>query len=164
MISFIAALDKNFVIGNKNGLPWGKPIPADIKVFREKTLGKTVVMGRKTFESIGKPLPNRTNVILTSDKTFTAEGCTMVYSLDEVKKLSTPDNEIMIIGGAQVFKEMLPFADRLYLTFVDGTFEGDVYFPIFNQSQWEKKEESKHLKDEKNLWDLSFVTYEKKRA
>ena len=115
-ISLIAALGKNGVIGNENKLIWN--IPSDMKRFREITSGKSVVMGRKTYESIGRPLPKRKNIILTRDKNYKAEGCIVVHSLENALK-EAGDGEIMVIGGAQIYSEFLPIAHRLYLTIID---------------------------------------------
>ena len=153
MISLIAGVDKNFLIGNNNTLPWGR-IPADMKYFKETTTGKTIVMGRKTFASIGKALPNRENLILTRDAGFQAENCTVINSTDEVLKINTPDKEIFIIGGAEIYKIFLPYADRLYLTFIDGEFTGDTYFPVTDLAGWKKVKET--ISD-----NLNFSVFEK---
>ena len=121
------------VIGNENRLIW--KIPADMRRFREITAGKSVLMGRKTFESIGRPLPKRKNIIITRDKNFKAEGCIVVHALDGALK-AAGDGEIMIIGGAQIYSEFLPRAHRMYLTLIDKEFEGDAYFPEYDKNEW----------------------------
>jgi len=138
-LSIIAAVDTNFVIGQSNGLPWGR-IPADMKHFRDTTKGHTVAMGRKTFESIGRPLPNRRNIILTNAPDFKVEGCEIVHSVEEVLRLAVAD-EVFIIGGASVYKEFLPHTDKIYLTFIEGEFTGDAYFPLRDFSGWNKASE-----------------------
>ncbi|MBI2660143.1 dihydrofolate reductase [Candidatus Woesearchaeota archaeon] len=141
IISLIAAMGKNNVIGKDNSLPW--KLPADMKRFKELTIGKPVVMGRKTFESIGKPLPDRKNIILTRGKDYKADGCIVVHSAGEALKAAMGSKEIMIAGGGQIFREFLPMADKMYLTLIDGDFEGDAYFPEYSKSEWKeiKREE-----------------------
>ena len=157
IISLIAAMGKNRIIGKDNSLPW--KLPEDMKRFKELTQGKPVVMGRKTFESIGKPLPNRKNIILTNDKNYKKEGCIIVHSVQEALIPSKGDKEIMVIGGEQIFKEFLPIANRMYLTFIDENFEGDAYFPEYNKNEWKeiKKEEHKNEK-----YKFVFVDLERK--
>jgi len=131
----IVAVDRNFVIGGKNDLPWPN-IPADKKHFRETTKGKTVVMGRKTFESLGsRPLPNRRNIILTRDANFKAEECEVIRASEEILPLAKTE-EVFIIGGGAVYKEFLPYAEKLYITFIEGEFHGDVKFPLEDFSGW----------------------------
>lgn len=156
-ISIIAAMGKNRVIGKGNSLPWN--LPEDMKRFRELTLGKPVVMGRKTFESIGKPLPNRKNIIITRDKEYNAGGCIVVHSADEALKAAGESMEIMVIGGEQIFREFLPKADRLYLTFIDKDFEGDSFFPEYNKNEWKAIKKEEHSN---NQYRFAFVDLEKK--
>ncbi len=130
-ISAVAAISKNRVLGKDNGLIWA--IPEDLKRFKQLTTGHSVIMGRKTYESIGKPLPNRTNIIITRDQKFTAEGCIVVHSIDEALQKANSDKEIFVIGGGQIYKEMLPKTDRLYLTVIDQEAEGDTYFPTYDE-------------------------------
>lgn len=155
-ISLIAALGKNRIIGNENKLIWN--IPADMKHFRELTTGKAVVMGRKTFESIGRPLPKRKNIILTRDMNYKAESCILVNSVEEALK-AAGDGEVMIIGGAQIYAEFLPKANKMYLTFIDADFEGDAYFPEYNKDEWEEVDREEH---EDNDLRYSFVEFERK--
>lgn len=128
-ISIIVAIAKNRTIGHGNKLLWN--IPEDMKYFRETTRGHAVIMGRKTFESIGRPLPNRLNIVITRDQSFTAEGVTVCHSLEEALDLARQKekDEVFVIGGAQIYKQALPFTDRLYLTVVHKDFEGDAFFP-----------------------------------
>ncbi len=130
-LSIIAAIGKHRELGKNNALLWD--IPEDMRHFRELTTGHTVLMGQKTYESIGRPLPNRRNIILTIDKSFTAEGCIICYSLEEAlaKAREIEPEEAFVIGGGSVYAQALPFAERLYLTLVDGTFEADVFFPYY---------------------------------
>jgi len=143
MISLIAAAGKNNVIGSNNKLPWS--IPEDLKYFKKTTSGKTIVMGRKTYESIGRPLPNRQNVILTKNQNYTAPDCLVINSKEELSATENND-EIFIIGGSQIYKLFWEQADRIYLTRIDKDFEGDAYFPDINPEKWQltssKKETS----------------------
>ncbi len=159
-ISIIAALGKNNVIGVDNGLPWD--LPADMNHFRKMTLNKPVIMGQKTFESIGKPLPDRKNIILTLDKDFRSEGCLLAYSIEEALSLVENVDEVMIIGGASIYKQFLSLADRMYLTFIDGDFEGKVFFPEFDMNEWEEVSREDHETDEINHYKYSFITLGKK--
>jgi len=162
MISIICAIGENKVIGNKNGLPWH--LPADFKYFKENTLGKTIVMGLRTFESIGsKPLPGRKTIVLSNDpKYFPPMECFVARSIDEVVALAKADGEVMICGGASVYKQFLPLADRLYLTFVKASPEGDTFFPDFDMNEWKEVKRTDNKADEKNNFDYSFVILEKK--
>lgn len=142
IISIIAAVGKNNVIGVDNKLPW--KLSADLKRFRTITSGKQVVMGRKTFESIGKPLPNRTNIIITRDKNYKADGCIVVHSAEEALNAAKGNQEIMIIGGEQIFREFLPKAKRMYLTIIDEKFNGDAYFPEYDKTEWREVSREEH--------------------
>ena len=154
-ISLIAAMGKNRVIGKNNSLPW--KLPEDMKRFKELTLGKPVIMGRKTFESIGKPLPNRKNIILTRDKNYKAKECIVVHSKEDALKAAEGNEEIMIIGGEQIFREFLQKADKMYLTFIDEYFEGDTYFPEYNRDEWKEVQREEH----KNDYKYTFVNLER---
>ena len=134
MISLIVALDKNRVIGLNNAMPWH--LPGELQYFKETTMGKPIIMGRKTFESIGRPLPGRRNIVITRNPQYDAEGIELAYSLEEAIKLAGDVEEIMIIGGQQIFTESLPLADRLYITEIDHEFEGDTFFPEYEG--WQK--------------------------
>ena len=161
IISMIAALTDDRVIGIENRLPW--KLPNDMKWFRQHTLGKPIIMGRKTFESFGaKPLPGRTNIIVTRDPGYQAEGCRVVHSIDEALAAAGDAEEVMIIGGASFYAQMLPRADRLYLTWVHTRVEGDAWFPELDLSEWREIEHSDHAADEKNPIAHSFVILERK--
>ncbi|CAG9622004.1 dihydrofolate reductase [Sutcliffiella rhizosphaerae] len=159
MISIIVATDKNGLIGKDNDLPWR--LPADLAYFKRITLGSTVVMGRKTFESIGKPLPKRRNIIL-SRNSYEVAGCETIHSLEEVINLSKQEDELFIIGGAKLFEDALPMTDILYLTYIDEEFEGDTYFPEVEESKWELVSSEKGIKDDVNPYDYYFRKYKKK--
>lgn len=162
MISMIAAVAENKVIGNKNTIPWH--LPADFKYFKEATLGKTVVMGSNTFNSIGgKPLPGRKHIILSNDPNYVPpEGCVVAHSIEEAMELTKAEPEVMICGGASVYKQFLPLAERLYLTYVHASPEGDTYFPEVNSAEWKEIKREDHKADGKNKFDYSFVVLEKK--
>lgn len=134
MISMIVAKDKNGIIGKDNELIWH--IPEDLKHFKNKTLGKVIVMGRKTYESIGRSLPGRDNVVLTRDKEFRADGVDVVNSVDEVLTLLNTNDEVVVIGGDSVYKQFMKHADTLYVTEIDYKFEGDTFFPEITE-EWE---------------------------
>nr|WP_100402522.1 dihydrofolate reductase [Bacillus sp. FJAT-42315] len=162
MISFIWAMDQNGVIGKNNQLPWR--LPEDLKFFKETTMGHPIVMGRKTFESIGKPLPGRENVILTRDQSYEADGCTVVYSVDELVEKAEKEEQLFITGGAEIFRLMLPFVDRLYVTVIEESFDGDTHFPKeLDWDEWELVSATPGLKNEKNPYDYQFRIYEKKK-
>jgi dihydrofolate reductase len=158
MISIIAAVADNNVIGGNNKLLWH--LPADLKRFKQLTLGHPVIMGRKTFESIGKPLPGRENVVITRNPNFKAEGITIVRSLDEVlKKFSGQD--VFIIGGAEIYAQSMSLADKIFLTRIYQLFEGDSFFPAIDERIWKVKREEMHEPDEKNPYRYAFIDYER---
>ena len=157
----IAAMTEERVIGIKNTLPW--KLPNDMKWFRQHTIGKPIIMGRKTFESFGaKALPQRTNIIITRDKSFQADDGVVVHSIEEALDAAGNVDEVMIIGGASFYEQMLPRADKLYLTFVHADLEGDAWFPEINNSDWNKVEKINHKNDNKNRYAHSFVILERK--
>ncbi|MGP4079620.1 dihydrofolate reductase [Pseudalkalibacillus sp. R45] len=158
MISLLLAMGMDRVMGKDNDLPWH--LPEDLKWFKRVSSGHTIIMGRKTYESIGKPLPNRKNVIVTNDKNYEAEGCVVTHSLDEA--LRQDGEELIVIGGAEIFKQVLEKASRIYLTYIDEEFEGDTYFPELDESKWELKSKEKGIKDEKNPYDYYFMIYDRK--
>lgn len=158
-ISIITAMDNNRLIGKENGLPW--KIPADLQFFKKVTMSKPIVMGRKTFESIGRPLPGRKNIIITRDNDYTADGCEVVYSIDQAVSLAGHVDEVMVIGGANIYQQFITQADRLYLTIVHGEFSGDAWFPEIDFSQWQLAEKEDHKADEKNESDYSFEVYDR---
>jgi len=159
-ISIIAAMANNRVIGIENRLPW--KLPSDMKWFRQHTLGKPIVMGRKTFESFGgRTLPERHNIVITRDTNYALEMASVVHSVDAALATAGDVEEIMIIGGASFYEQMLPRADRLYLTFVDAAIEGDAWFPEIDFSQWQEVERYDQPADEKNAYAHSFVIFER---
>ncbi len=153
MISLIWAQDKNGLIGAGGKLPWR--LPADMTWFKKNTMGKPILMGRKTFDSIGRPLPGRTNIVITSQE-IKIEGCMVVHSLDEAIAVAGKMVELMVIGGAQIYKLALPHANRLYITQIHAAFEGDTYFPALDTSEWRKTFHENHEPDEKNIYPYSF--------
>lgn len=157
-ISIIVAMDRNRLIGCNNQLPWH--LPADFAWFRQQTMGKPIVMGRKTFESIGRPLPGRTNIVLTRDTALSLDGVHCVDSLPAAMACSPEAPEVMIIGGSSIYELALPLAQRLYLTHVDGVFEGDAWFPPIDR-QWRKVSTQHHLADDNNAYGCEFAIYER---
>lgn len=156
IISLIAALDKNNLIGSDNGMPWH--LPADFKHFKEVTMGKPIIMGRKTFESIGKPLPGRLNIVISRND-FSAEGISSVSSIDAALALVSHLEEAIIIGGANIYQQMIDKVDRMYLTHIDASCEGDAWFPKFNLADWQVTNQVSYKADKKNNFDFSIVTY-----
>ncbi len=152
-------MDRNHLIGNKNKLPWH--LPADFAHFKSVTMGKPIVMGRKTYESIGKPLPGRTNIVLSRNPDSRFEGVVCVGSFEDAMSVVSDAEEIMIIGGSTIYEMLLPQVNRMYLTYVDAGFEGDAWFPKFDGKQWRETETVTRLADEKNSYACRFVTLEK---
>lgn len=162
MITIIAAVAKNAVIGKEGGLPWR--LPDDLRHFRELTEGKTVLMGRTTFESIvdrlGHPLPNRRNVVLTHDETFSYPGVEVIHDPDEVLRNENGlPVEIYVIGGATLYAAMLPIAGRMYMTEIDADIDGDTYFPNFDKSEWREISRTHHSADELHTYAFDFVEH-----
>ena len=153
-------MDRNGLIGKENQLPWH--LPADLKHFKRVTMGKPIVMGRKTFESIGKPLPGRVNIVLTRRDTYQMPGCIVVSSLDNAIEAAGPVKEVMIIGGATLYGEALPRADRIYLTQVQAELEGDTWFPPLDESHWEVVQQAEHKADKNNPYGYVFKTLDRK--
>ena len=159
-LSIIAAMSANRVIGSNNDLPWR--LPADWKRFKSLTMGHHLIMGRKTFESIGQPLPGRTTIVITRQTGFAPARVLVAHSIDQALQLVAGDNEVFVFGGAQIYQQMLPRADRLYLTSIHEEFEGDTNFPEFEESDWLLISEETQEPDEKNPYPYSFLIYEKK--
>ncbi|WLD91550.1 dihydrofolate reductase [Alkalihalobacillus sp. AL-G] len=159
MISLLVAVGKNQVMGKDNDLPWH--LPEDLKWFKKVSMGHTIIMGRKTYESIGKPLPGRKNVIVTTNKSYEAEGCIVTHSIDEA--LEQNGEEQIVIGGAQIFEQVLPKTDRIYFTYIDADFDGDTYFPEIDESDWKVSSKEKGIKNEKNPYDYYFIVYDRKQ-
>ncbi|MCS0672117.1 dihydrofolate reductase [Cytobacillus firmus] len=161
MISLMWAMDQNRVIGKDNKLPWH--LPEDLKFFKRTTMGHPIAMGRKTWDSIGRPLPGRENIVITRNKSFSCKGCTVVNTVEELLKYSgVKEDEIFVIGGAEIFKAILPAADRLYLTMIYDQFAGDTYFPELDMSEWDLLSREKGTRDEKNPYDFEFLIYKRK--
>jgi dihydrofolate reductase len=161
MISFIWAMDENRVIGKNNQLPWH--LPEDLKFFKRVTMGHPVAMGRKTHESIGRILPGRENIIITRNREFTNEGYTVIYSIEEfIAYCKEKDEEVFVIGGAEIFNELLPVVDRLYITMIYEKFEGDTFFPEFSLMDFELVLQESGLCDEKNPYDYEFFIYQRR--
>ncbi len=160
MITIIAAAAENNALGKDNQLIWH--LPFDFKRFKEITTGHYIVMGRKTFESFPKQLPNRTHVIITRQKNYKAEGCIIVDSIEKAIENCPKREELFIIGGAEIYKQSIDFADKIELTRVHASFEADAYFPKFDKNDWKLVFEEQHYKDEKHNYDYTFETYLKK--
>jgi dihydrofolate reductase len=156
MIKIIVAISKNRVIGDSNKLIWH--LPSDLKRFKEITTGHPIVMGRKTYQSIGRPLPNRRNIIVTRDEEFEVEGCEVVNSIEEALLLTNSD--CFIIGGGEIYKQSLNLAEQIYMTQIDEEFEGDTTFPELDRSWYVSKKED-FSSDEKNPYNYSFTFYER---
>lgn len=157
IISLVAAVSKNNVIGVKGKLPW--KIPGDMKRFRDLTMGRTMIMGRKAYDEIGKPLPGRKTILVSRSQKVTAENCVTVSSLEEAYELAKNEEEVMVAGGGEIFRQTLPRADRIYLTVIDKEFEGDVFFPEFSEEDFEKVYEER-IED---TIPYTFYTYERRR-
>lgn len=159
-VTLVAAMAENRVIGRDNGLPWH--LPADLRRFKRLTSGHPVIMGRKTFDSIGRrPLPNRRNIVVTRDPDLAAPGAETAPSLDEALARLGEDTEVFVLGGAEIFRLALPRADRMVLTIVHAEVAGTVLFPQWNPDHWRLVEEEEHSADAQNAYDLSFRTYER---
>ena len=159
-ISIIVALSENNVIGSENSLPW--KLSADLKRLKSITMGHHLIMGRRTWESLGRALPGRTNVVITSQKDFKAEDAEVVHSLDEALKISSGDDEVFIFGGGKIFKEAMPLVKKIYMTRVHANIKGDTYFPTLNMNEWNESVRENFNADEKNQFDYSFITLIKK--
>jgi dihydrofolate reductase len=173
-ISIVVAVAENGAIGKDNALLWR--LPDDLKFFKAITMGKPIVMGRKTYESIGRPLPGRTNIVITRQATLAIPGCTVVNSLSDAiaiagvhgvgaqhaAPLQQNSTEVMVIGGAEIYRHALPIAHTIYLTKVHATFEGDVFFPALSDAQWRATHREDHAADDRHLYAFSFITLERK--
>lgn len=160
MVTIIAAIAENNALGKNNQLIWH--LPADLKRFKKTTLNHVVIMGRKTFESLGKPLPNRTNILITRDKNYKAEGCVVANSLKEALKAALKvDENPFILGGADIYTQAMPFADKLDITYVHHQFDADVFFPEIDKTIWKETSRENFKADENNKYDYSFVTFER---
>ncbi|NUU62795.1 dihydrofolate reductase [Paenibacillus agri] len=159
-ISMIWAMDIKGVIGKDNSMPWH--LPRDFAFFKSETMGKTMLMGRKTWDSLGgKPLKGRTSIVLTRDHSFTAEGAEVVHTLEEALQAAKRTDELMVIGGAEIYRIVLPYADKLIVTRIEHDFAGDTFFPDVNWDEWKEVSSTPGIKDEKNPYDYRFVVYER---
>jgi dihydrofolate reductase len=158
-ISFVVAYDRNRAIGKNNRLPWH--LPDDMKHMRKLTMGKPLIMGRRTWDSIGRPLPGRTSIVLTRDRDFRCDGCLIARTTEEALKLAAAAPEIIVFGGARVFEEFLPVADRIYLTEVEAKVDGDTHFPVLDPTEWREVERTRHPADERHAHAFSFVTLDR---
>jgi len=156
-LSIIAAMDKNRLIGDNNSLPWH--LPADLAFFKRTTLGKPILMGRKTYESIGKPLPGRRNIIISREPAYHAPGCETVNSIQAALKLVEDEPEAMLIGGASLYQQTLELAETLYITEIDHAFSGDTWFPAIEPQIWQEAWREKHQPDEHNSYAYDFVKF-----
>lgn len=157
IVSLVAAMAENRVIGRDGSLPWR--LPADMRHFVSLTRGKPVIMGRKSFDDIGRPLPRRHNIVLTRDRAYTAAGCTVAHDTDAALAAAGDADEVMVIGGEQVYRLFLPQAGRIYLTIVHAEPEGDTFFPTFEDGGWRLGEEAYRPADEDNPYAMTFRTY-----
>lgn len=161
MTSIVVATDLNNAIGFNNELLWH--MPADLKFFKKTTTGHTVIMGRKTFESVGKPLPNRRNIIITRKQDYMVDGAEVTHSVDEALALCNAEDETFIIGGAEIYGQSIEYCDRIYLTLIYGEFEADTFFLPLSNDLWQLTSESHHKADDKNPFDYNFMIYERKK-
>ncbi len=159
-ISIINAMAKNRAIGINNALPWR--CPEDLRHFKALTMGHHMIMGRKTFDSIGKPLPGRTSVVVTRNRDLKIEGCVVAHSLQAAIGACAGDEEIFVVGGAELYAQALPLADMLYLTEIQQDFAGDAFFPEFDKTAWQELSRSVHRQTEPQPLDYHFVTYRRK--
>ncbi len=160
MISIIAAISKNYVLGKENKLLWH--LPKDFKFFKETTFGHPIIMGRKTFESLPKALPGRTNIIVTGDRNYKKEGAMVTHSLEDGVAVGlSEEKEVFICGGGQIYKEALEknLVNKMYLTEIDTEVEGDAFFPVFDKSKWEITKKECHDKDDRHTFPFCFVEY-----
>jgi dihydrofolate reductase len=162
IVSFVVAADENNLIGKDNQLPWH--LPADLKFFKNLTTGHCIIMGRKTFESLGRLLPNRTHVVITRQSDYKHEGVIAVNTIEDAIQSCTAkgEEEVFIIGGAEIFKQAMGKADRLYLTRIHHKFEGDTWLPEFKEEEWQLVKKENFGPDEKNAFSYSFNLYERK--
>ena len=158
-LSIVVAMDDNRLIGSKNQLPWH--LPADLAYFKKLTTGKSILMGRKTYDSIGRPLPNRRNIVITRNANISIPGCEVVSSIDHALELTKEDTEVMVIGGASLCEQLLPKINRLYITKIDGVFEGDVFFPKYDDFNWLEVSCESHPKDSSNAYSYKFIVLDR---
>ncbi|RZJ30876.1 MAG: dihydrofolate reductase [Flavobacterium sp.] len=160
MIILIAAIAENNALGKDNQLPWH--LPDDFKRFKSVTSGHYIIMGRKTFESFPKPLPNRTHVVITRQKDYQADGCIIVDSIEKALEISPKDQDVFVIGGGEIFTLAMPFADKLDITQVHASVDGDAFFPEIRPDEWKLESSEFHPKDEKHAYDFTFSAFIRK--
>ncbi|MDB5010718.1 MAG: dfrA [Mucilaginibacter sp.] len=158
IVSIVVAISENHAIGKDNKLLWH--LPNDLKHFKEITTGHTIIMGRKTYDSVGRPLPNRRNIIITRQN-MTIAGCEVVNSIDAALALCADEAEVFIVGGAEIYRQSLQLTDRIYLTIVHQEFDGDSYFPDIKENEWAATAREDHEPDNKNLLPYSFITFKR---
>lgn len=164
MISLLVAMDKNHVIGFKGDMPWH--LPKDLQHFKEKTLEHTIVMGRKTFDSIGRVLPGRNHIVVTGNKNIKLpEEVKVIHQTKDIIEYNqqNPGQELFVIGGGTIFEQILPFAERMHITLIDQTFYGDVYFPAFKPEEWSLTSKVKGERNDKNPYDYYFLQYDRRK-
>jgi len=160
-VSIIVAVSANGVIGREQGLPWH--LPADLRRFKSVTMGHSMIMGRRTWESIGgRPLPGRPTIVVSRSRSFAAAGARVAHSLEEAVAMAAADDEVFVAGGEGIYRAALPIADRIYLTRLHADFEGDTLFPEFDPSDWVVVSEERHEPDEKNAYPYTFLVYERR--
>lgn len=158
-LAIIVATDEQRLIGKNNDLPW--QLSADLQYFRRVTMGKPIIMGRNTHESIGRALPGRKNIIVTKNTAYQAKACTVVHSIEDALIACEQVEEVMVMGGASLYEQFLPKADKLYLTQVHASLEGDTWFPQWQKNEWKELSRQDHNADDKNNYNYSFIVYEK---
>ena len=161
MISLLVAMDRNRVIGSNNDLPWR--LPKDLRFFKEKTTGNTIIMGSRTFDSMGGALPNRRNIVISRSGREFPENVEVLSSISQLEEINTrhPEDELFVIGGGNIFEQTLELADRMYITFIDEAFEGDTYFPEFNAEDWLLTSKVKGERNATNPYDYYFLQYDR---
>lgn len=159
-ISLVVAMARNRVIGRDKGLPWH--LPADLRHFKALTMGKPIVMGRRTWESLPGLLPGRRHIVVTRNPGYRAEGAEVVHSLDEAVTAAGPVNEIMVVGGANLYAQALPLADRIYLTLIEAEIDGDTFFPSWDSDEWVEVASDHHPADDRNVFACRFIILERK--
>ena len=158
MISFVVAVAENNVIGKDGGMPWGR-LPADLRHFKALTLGHPVIMGRRTYDSLGRALPKRPNIVITRQQDWAAPGCETAASLPAaLARAGELDEEVCVIGGGEIYREALPAADVIYLTEIHHSFEGDAFFPVLSPTEWREETRERHEADADHAYAFSFVT------
>jgi len=159
-VSLVVAMEENNVIGRDNAMPWH--LPDDLKHFKAVTMGKPMVMGRKTFDSIGRPLPGRTSIVLTRDPHWKADGAVVARSVDEVMRKLGEVPELCVVGGAEIFRLFMPLAERIHLTRIHASIPGDTIFPSLDPAQWREVDRLEHAADARHAFPMTFITLERR--